>query len=231
MTEGQVSDLSRRRRELYESTAGLYTATFHIIWRIGFPHVHTWLTDALRDRAVILDAGAGSGYWSRHIARVEQRRVMVAMDFSHAYVTRTKAFVPQRLGVVVVQGDITAAPFHDSSFDAVLCSGVLDTMPDPVPALTELHRLLRPNGRLLLILRGRGSRISSVIEKIFRSSISAFRWMTRQHGGGLDPELWSRTAISPRLTEFAADAGLAVEDVHYGSVLTRASLSPTFPAR
>jgi hypothetical protein len=61
-------DLSRRRRDLYESTARLYTAPLPIIWRIGFPHVHARLTDALHERPVILDMGAGTGYWSRHMA-------------------------------------------------------------------------------------------------------------------------------------------------------------------
>jgi SAM-dependent methyltransferase len=98
-------------------------------------------------------------------------------------------------------------------------------MPDPVPALSELRRLLRPDGRLLLILRSRGSRASTLIEKVFRSSISMFRWLTRREGGDLDPELWSRTAISPRLAEYADSAGLALDVVHYGRLLTRASLS------
>jgi protein-L-isoaspartate O-methyltransferase len=63
-----AGDLSRRRREPYESTAGPYSATLHIIWCIGFPHVHARLTDALHERPVILDTGAGTGYWSRHMA-------------------------------------------------------------------------------------------------------------------------------------------------------------------
>ncbi|MEZ0053029.1 SAM-dependent methyltransferase [Mycobacterium sp. MAA66] len=219
-------DFNRRRRELYESTAGLYSATFHIIWRIGFPHVHRWLTDCLRGHRVILDAGAGSGYWSRHIARAEARHLVVAMDFSHAYTVRTKAFIPPELSVAVVQGDVTAAPFPSGTFDAILCSGVLDTMPDAVPALAELRRLLCDNGRLLLILRSRGSRASTVVERIFRSSISTFRWITRRERGGLDPALWSRTAISPRLAELACHSGLSIDDVHYGPLLTRASLRP-----
>jgi SAM-dependent methyltransferase len=190
-------DLSRRRRDLYESTAGLYTATFHVIWRVGFPHVHTWLTEALRDSSVI-----------------------------RAYVKRIQAFIPARLGVAVIQGDVTAAPFPSASFDAILCSGVLDTMPDPVPALSELSRLLRPQGTLLLILRARGSRMSKLVEQFFRTSISLFRLITRSGGGGLDPELWSRTAISPRLVEFADHAGLTVEDIRYGRMLTRAALRP-----
>ncbi|WP_343575022.1 class I SAM-dependent methyltransferase [Mycobacterium sp.] len=218
------TDVSRRRRELYESTAGLYTATFHVIWRVGFPHVHVWLTKALRDSSRILDAGAGSGYWSRHIARSLPRSSVVAMDFSHAYVSRIKQYIPEDLAVPVVQGDVTAAPFCSGSFDAILCSGVLDTMPDPVPALSELRRLLKPEAKLLLILRAKGSRMSTLVERFFRTSISLFRMITRTGGGGLDPELWSRTAISPRLAAHAEQAGLVVEDIRYGQILTRAVL-------
>lgn len=223
---GLDPDVSRRRRELYESTAGLYTATFHVIWRLGFPHVHVWLTNTLRDSSLILDAGAGSGYWSRHIARSLPRSRVVAMDFSQAYVTRIKQFIPVDLAVPVVQGDVTAAPFRSGSFDAILCSGVLDTMPDPVPALRELRRLLNSDATLLLVLRAKGSRMSTLVERFFRTSISLFRLITRRGGGGLDPEVWSRTAISPRLVEYAEQAGLVVEDIHYGQILTRAALRP-----
>ncbi|MFI6041788.1 class I SAM-dependent methyltransferase [Nocardia sp. NPDC051321] len=218
------ADLSRRRRHLYDSTAGLYTATFHLIWRFGFPGLHTWLSDSVRDRAAVLDAGAAAGYWSRFIARTETRPRVVAMDFSQAYVLRAKQYLAEECGVLVLQGDITAAPFRSGSFDAVLCSGVLDTMPDPVPALAELRRLLRPDGKLLLILRGPGSRLSPLIERVFRVSISVVKSVTRSRGEGLDPELWSRTPIGSRLVDLATAAGLAVEDVRYGRILTRATL-------
>lgn len=46
--------------------------------------------------------------------------------------------------------DITAIPAQDASFDAILCSEVLEHIPDPTKALDEFARLLRPGGRLLL---------------------------------------------------------------------------------
>lgn len=223
-TDSSSAELSRRRRQLYDSTAGLYTATFHLIWRFGFPGLHTWLADSVRDCATVLDAGAAAGYWSRFIARTEARPRVVAMDFSRAYVLRAKQYLPEECGVLVLQGDITAAPFRSGSFDAVLCSGVLDTMPDPVPALTELRRLLRSDGKLLLILRGPGSRLSPLIERVFRVSISVVKSVTRRRGEGLEPELWNRTPIGDRLAEVAEAAGLAVDDVRYGRILTRATL-------
>ena len=46
--------------------------------------------------------------------------------------------------------DITSIPAQSGSFDAILCTEVLEHLPDPVTAVTELTRLLRPGGLLLL---------------------------------------------------------------------------------
>jgi SAM-dependent methyltransferase len=41
-------------------------------------------------------------------------------------------------------------PFDDSQFDLVICTQVLQYVPNPVAAIAEIHRVLRPEGRLLL---------------------------------------------------------------------------------
>lgn len=46
--------------------------------------------------------------------------------------------------------DVQQLDLADASFDLALCSHVLDAVPDPVRALRELHRVLRPGGLLLL---------------------------------------------------------------------------------
>jgi SAM-dependent methyltransferase len=47
----------------------------------------------------------------------------------------------------VVAADVTALPFADASFDLVLCSHVLEHVPDDARAMRELRRVLRPAGR------------------------------------------------------------------------------------
>jgi len=46
--------------------------------------------------------------------------------------------------------DITAIPEPDAAFDAILCSEVLEHVPDPTKVLDELARLLKPGGKLIL---------------------------------------------------------------------------------
>jgi SAM-dependent methyltransferase len=49
-----------------------------------------------------------------------------------------------------VQADATRLPFRGTSFDAVTALNVLYHLPDPLPALREAHRVLRPGGQVLV---------------------------------------------------------------------------------
>lgn len=48
--------------------------------------------------------------------------------------------------------DLTAAPFGDASFDVVICSHVLEHIPDDAQAMREILRMLKPGGRALLLV-------------------------------------------------------------------------------
>ena len=52
--------------------------------------------------------------------------------------------------MVPTQGDATALAYEDDSMDAVVLNAVLGEIPDPVAALREIARVLKPGGRLLV---------------------------------------------------------------------------------
>ena len=47
-----------------------------------------------------------------------------------------------------VDGDIGALPFRSNAADAVICKDVLEHVPDPRTAVSEMRRVLKPRGRL-----------------------------------------------------------------------------------
>src|ERR1043165_4136213 len=55
---------------------------------------------------------------------------------------------------VDVVGGASAPPFAAGRFDAVLCSQVLEHVPDPLATLREIARVLKPGGRVLLSTHG-----------------------------------------------------------------------------
>jgi SAM-dependent methyltransferase len=87
----------------------------------------------------ILDAGAGEGAYARHFQK-------------HRYIGVDRAIGDaqwdySRLDVI---GDVLQLPFPDRSFDAALSIVTLEHVRDPRLALSELARVLRPGGELLL---------------------------------------------------------------------------------
>jgi SAM-dependent methyltransferase len=53
-----------------------------------------------------------------------------------------------------LHGSLESIPVGDASFDVVLCLQVLEHVPDPAAAVRELHRVVKPGGRVLLSTHG-----------------------------------------------------------------------------
>jgi ubiquinone/menaquinone biosynthesis C-methylase UbiE len=97
----------------------------------------------------ILDAGAGELQYKRFCAHLDY----VSQDFAqyngrgNGIALQTSAWDQSQLDIV---SDITSIPEPDASFDAVMCIEVLEHLPDPLCALRELARLLKPGGTLIV---------------------------------------------------------------------------------
>lgn len=112
----------------------------------------TWLENALKrvpSGSRILDAGAGEQQYRRFCNRLEY----VAQDFAQYSCEgdgrglHPGSWEQSSLDII---SDITAIPEPDASFDAVMCVEVFEHLPEPIKAIREFARLLKPGGLLIL---------------------------------------------------------------------------------
>lgn len=95
---------------------------------------------------LILDAGCGTGRWPIYLRR--RGYPMLGVDISHEAAVIAKSDEPE-LGIT--QADVWQLPFKSQSLDAVLSLGVVEhNEAGPLDALRESHRVLKPNGLLVL---------------------------------------------------------------------------------
>ena len=99
----------------------------------------------------ILDAACGDGRYSRFLLRrADPDALVTSFDLSRGMLARARSRLKSDR-ITQVVADITALPYADASFDAIVCGWVLEHLPDPAPGLRELARVLQPAGKLLLL--------------------------------------------------------------------------------
>src|ERR671920_754723 len=145
-------------------------------------------------RGAVLEIGGGTGANLAHYRDVE--RVVVAEPDPFMRRRLARKLEDARVPVEVSAARAEELPFPDGSFDTVVSTLVLCTVPDQEAALDEVRRVLRPGGRLLFI-------------EHVRAAEPMARWQDR-----LEPR-WSRLlgGSHPNRDTFAAieEAGFEIE--------------------
>lgn len=119
----------------------------------------SWIFDRLQlgSESGILELGCGSGnLWLDNLDRIPDGWEMTLSDLSPGMLAEArdnlgKAGRPFRFQVM----DAQAIPFETGSFDAIVANNMLYHVPDRPWALFEIHRVLRPGGRLFAATNGR----------------------------------------------------------------------------
>ena len=91
----------------------------------------------------VLDVGAGSCPYRSLFSHCDYR----AQDFTMLEGSQLRY---GGYGIIDYVCDINSIPVAAASFDAILCTEVLEHLPEPISAVRELARLLRPGGRIFL---------------------------------------------------------------------------------
>ena len=97
--------------------------------------------------STILELGCGHGEVLEVI--YDPNIKLVGIDINPSSIVLTKERFKSRNNVTILEGDIRKLPYPDESFDVVVCSEVLEHIPNPIEVLTEIKRVLKRHGTFI----------------------------------------------------------------------------------
>jgi len=105
---------------------------------------------------LVLEVGCGAGIDSAEFLRNGAR--VISTDLTRISTELTRDLLKENsLPDIVIQSNAKALPFKDNTFDCVYSFGVLHHFPGIEAALTEIHRVLKPGGQIMVMLYHRDS--------------------------------------------------------------------------
>lgn len=159
----------------------------------------------------VLEVAAGTGILTRHLRqRLPADTAIVATDLNEPMLEMAKNWVGAAANIEWRQADATALPFDREAFDTVICQFGWMFFPDKDLAAREMHRVLRPGGRLLFSVwdsldENPTAQVShTTIESFFASDPPTFYQV---------PFGFSDTGAIRRVLEGAGFSAIAVEPV------------------
>jgi ubiquinone/menaquinone biosynthesis C-methylase UbiE len=105
----------------------------------------------LAPAASVLDVGCGTGWATLQSARQARAARACGVDLSPAMIRRAIALADGVPNVEFRVADAEALPYAEATFDAVLCCHSFHHYSEPLRALGEIRRVLRPRGRFVLL--------------------------------------------------------------------------------
>lgn len=100
----------------------------------------------------VLDVGPGNGRYTMSAARrVGEDGKVIAIDIEPKMIERVRARAAKE-GVTNIEArlaDVYDLPFEDATFDLIYMIAVISEIPEPIRAMRECHRVLKPDGSLV----------------------------------------------------------------------------------
>lgn len=139
------------------------------------------VAEKLQHGADVLEVAPGPGFFAIELAKLGNFNI-TGLDASRTLVEiATEDARNVRVKVDFRWGNASAMPFADDSFDFIYCSAAFKNFSEPLKALDEMQRVLRPGGEALIVDLRRDASLDEIdhyVEQSGRKWIDA--WMTKR---------------------------------------------------
>lgn len=130
---------------VYDKFASNYDRAFAPLERLGLRRWRQEVIDLLPKDASILEIGCGAGANFEFYPQC-RRAVSSEISIGMLEIARNK-----RRENHLIQADAQSLPFGEDEFDAAFATLVFCSIPDPALAFTELRRVIKPGGKVILL--------------------------------------------------------------------------------
>ena len=104
----------------------------------------------LAAHANVLEVAPGPGFLAIEFAKAGHK--VTALEISKTFVEIAEANAKEaKVSVDVRQGNASAMPFGEDQFDFIICVAAFKNFSEPVEAIREMHRVLKPGGKACII--------------------------------------------------------------------------------
>jgi ubiquinone/menaquinone biosynthesis C-methylase UbiE len=144
---GTSTDETERTREIWDQQAERFDRQMDLCERVLFPGDRAWACS--QAHGDVLEVAVGTG---RNLAHYPDDARLTGVDLSPEMLARARRRAREvRPDADLREGDAQALSFADASFDTVVCTISLCSIPDDIAAVREMARVLRDGGRLVLV--------------------------------------------------------------------------------
>ncbi len=143
----RIEDPTQFTRERFDHLARFYDAQIRVFELLLFGDGRRWAASQAEGDTLEIAVGTG-----RNLADYPPAVKLTGIELSEKMLDRARARAARLdRDADLRQGDAQDLAFGDASFDTVVCTLALCTIPDEVAAIREARRVLRPGGKLLLL--------------------------------------------------------------------------------
>jgi SAM-dependent methyltransferase len=162
--------------------------------------IRGWLVEQFNEGDVVLELGCGTGFYSEMV--IGSVKQLTATDLAPEMIEQAKRNLAQFTNVEFRIEDCYNTSFKDNVFDGVLMTNLLHIVMDPLAVLMEGHRVLKDNGRIVIVdVTGYGMSFVQKMSLVIR--------FLRRYGG---PCSYGRNLKPEELVGMVREAGFVVEE-------------------
>jgi ubiquinone/menaquinone biosynthesis C-methylase UbiE len=189
---------AEQTRRVYDLLAPLYPLSSYLFHANA--HRHALAIAGIQNGMRVLEVAIGSGEMFKRLVRINPNGQTIGLDISPNMAAKTQAAARQKFkdsSAYCQAADARQTPFADKSFDALVCCYLLELLSDEdiLSTLAEFRRILRPGGRLTMIL----------ISKSASSFNAAYKVCTK-----VAPAFWGRQ-VEPKVPHLLQSFGFEIE--------------------